>query len=218
VTRFPLIVFDLDGTLVDSSGDLAGSVNELLGELGGRALPTAHVVSLVGEGARRLVERALALARIDTGLDEALDRFLRIYDRRLVETTTCYPGVESTLAALAGRATLAVLTNKPTAHSRRLLEHLGIERRFFRIVGGDGPYPRKPSPDGLLAVAAEAGRRADDTLFVGDSIVDARTAAAASVSCCLVRYGFGFPAGGESVPDAVRLLDTFADLLDVVGE
>lgn len=189
--RFGLIVFDLDGTLIDSIGDLAAAVNALLAERERGPLPTPAVAAMVGEGARLLVTRAMAAAGLDGDPAEALPRFLEIYDGLLPGETRPYDGIPEVLAALGERARLAVLTNKPTEASLKLLDTLGLMPFFGRIVGGDGPFPRKPAPDGLLHLAADAGVRPGEAVLVGDSTIDLLTAHAAGTAACVARYGFG---------------------------
>ena len=192
-----LIAFDLDGTLVDSRRDLAESANQLVVELGGAPLTQEAVVGMVGEGASVLVSRALAAAAVPDS-PAALSRFLDIYDQHLLRSTRLYPGMHEVVQAARRHARVAVLTNKPLRHTERLLEGLRVRRLFDDVIGGDGPHPRKPSPDGLRALMAGAGAPEPGTLLVGDSIVDYDTARNAGVACCLVAWGFGFsrvPAG-----------------------
>ena len=202
-----LIVFDLDGTLIDSRRDLADSANALIVERGGTALPGDAIVRMVGEGAAVLVRRALAAAGLASG-EESVTRFLQIYDDRLVRTTRPYPGVTGVLRELAASSTLAVLTNKPIAPTLSILEALDLGGFFASVVGGDGPLPRKPDPAGLRHLMSRHEAAADDTALVGDSHVDLQTARAAGVTVCLARYGFGFElvtpddlAGVEKVVD-----------------
>jgi phosphoglycolate phosphatase len=199
-----LIVFDLDGTLVDSRRDLAEAANQLLVECGGSPLAEEAVGRLVGDGAAALVARAFA-AGGRPAPPGALRRFLDLYDARLLRFTRPYPGVEGALAALARRATLAVLTNKPLGATKQILEGLDLARFFDprHVRGGDGPLPRKPDPAGLLRIVSDAGARESETTLVGDSPVDWRTATAAGARVCLVRYGFGFEgfSPGELGPD-----------------
>jgi phosphoglycolate phosphatase len=188
-----LIAFDLDGTLIDSRRDLADSANELIVELGGTPLSEDAIGGMVGEGAALLVKRALDAA----GLDHppgALSRFLEIYDTRLVNHTRVYDGIKEALHSVRRHARLGVLTNKPTAPTTRILEAFAIRDLFQSVIGGDGPYPRKPDPQGLLAMMAVTGATPGHTLMVGDSAIDYQTARRASVRCCLVSYGFGFRA------------------------
>jgi phosphoglycolate phosphatase len=190
-----LIAFDLDGTLIDSRRDLAESANQLIIELGGRPIPEEVVGKMIGEGARVLVQRALAAAGI-AETSAALPRFLEIYDARLLNHTELYEGIQHVVSTARRYARLAVLTNKPAAPSERILESLGLLSHFDEVVGGDGPYPRKPDPSSLLALMRRSGATPQHTLMVGDSTIDHETATRASVRCCLAAYGFGF----ESFP------------------
>jgi phosphoglycolate phosphatase len=192
-----LIVFDLDGTLVDSRRDLAESVNALIESCGAPPFPEERVGRMVGDGAATLVARAFEAAGIAAPRD-ALERFLGLYNRRLLQCTRPYRGVTEMLEAIRARAALAVLTNKPLAATREILEGLNLAKYFpdAAVLGGDGPLARKPDPAGLQQLVAQAGVAARETLMVGDSIVDWRTARAASTLMCVARYGFGF----ESFP------------------
>ena len=203
-----MFVFDLDGTLIDSIADLVVAVNRLVAERGGRPLHHDEVARMVGEGAILLVSRAFDASGIAGDPAQALPRFLEIYDGLLPGTTRPYPGVPEMLASLAHAAPMAVLTNKPTDAATKILSMLGLDHFFTRIVGGDGPFGRKPGPDGLLDLAAEAGADPRSTWLIGDSTVDLLTAHAAATRVCIVRYGFGFAAfdrsqlcGGEAFAD-----------------
>jgi phosphoglycolate phosphatase len=212
---YRLIVFDLDGTLVDSRRDIAESANALLEACGARPLPEETIGRMVGDGAATLVARAFAAAGIERPTD-ALDRFLAIYDTRLLKHTRPYPQMPEVLETLGARTPLALLTNKPLGATRSILAGLGLARHFDdeAIVGGDGPFARKPDPAGLRHLLAQAGVSPSVTLLVGDSIVDWRAARNASTRLCLARYGFGFE--GFPVHDldpADRLIDAPIDLL-----
>jgi phosphoglycolate phosphatase len=186
-----LIAFDLDGTLIDSRRDLAESANQLIDELGGQPLTEEQIGGMVGEGAALLVRRALrAAGRGDR--THALERFLDIYDERLLNHTRVYDGIAEVVRHAGARARLTVLTNKPTKPTERILTALGLRAEFGEVIGGDGPYPRKPDPTGLNAMMASADAAARDTLLVGDSAIDLETAQRAGARCCLVSYGFGF--------------------------
>jgi phosphoglycolate phosphatase len=184
-----LIAFDLDGTLIDSSRDLADSVNELLGELGAPELAHATITRMVGEGAKVLVRRALAASGLPESPD-AIARFLAIYDRRLLNHTRPYDGVIDIVRKAREHARVSVLTNKPTVPTEKVLAGLGIRDLFEDVIGSDGPYPRKPDPAALLALMTRAGATPTSTLMIGDSLIDYETAAAAQARCCLVSYGF----------------------------
>jgi phosphoglycolate phosphatase len=209
-------VFDLDGTLIDSRRDIAEAANALLEECGATALDEARVGRMVGDGAAMLVARAFAAAGLAAPPD-ALERFVAIYGRRLLRHTRPYPRIPDVLAHLASRAELAVLTNKPRAATQEILDGLDLARYFgTAVIAGDGPFPRKPDPSGLLHLATAAGISSVATVLVGDSAIDWRTARAASTAICLARYGFGFE--GVSVADlgpADRLVDAPAELLSL---
>jgi phosphoglycolate phosphatase len=207
-----LIAFDLDGTLIDSRRDLADSANQLIEELGGQPLTEEQIGSMVGEGAALLVRRALkASGRGERA--HALERFLAIYDERLLNHTRIYDGVADVVRGLRGRARLAVLTNKPAKPTERILAGLGLRDVFDDVIGGDGPHPRKPDPAGLNAMMASANASPAGTLLVGDSPIDLETAQRAGVSCCLVSYGFGFRRElVEQKGAGVRIAATAADL------
>jgi phosphoglycolate phosphatase len=209
-----LIVFDLDGTLIDSVRDLAESASELAVTLGGRSLGVDEVAGMVGDGARVLVERALLAAGLSPELPGALDRFLDIYDRRLLNHTKSYSGMREGLALAARVATLAVLTNKPRHHSMRILDALELTGFFDDIVAGDGPYPRKPDPGALRALMARHG--GVPTLLIGDSPIDAQTAAGAGCAFALARYGFGSYRFDRDEPSAAFTLDHPSDLAAVL--
>lgn len=187
-----MIVFDLDGTLVDSRRDLAESANELLQESGAVPLAEETIGRMVGDGAATLVSRVFAASGIRQPPD-ALRRFLSLYNGRLLRFTRPYEGIAEVLADLQPRATLAVLTNKPLAATRSILDGLELSRHFgARVVGGDGLFPRKPLPAGLQHLIADAALLPTTTMLVGDSVIDWRTAHAAGAVSCVARYGFGF--------------------------
>ena len=201
------MVFDLDGTLIDSRADLANSTNDTLISYGARALPEAQVTSFVGEGARTLVARALAASALpESSLDEALARFLSAYSGRLMEQTRPYDGVDDVIAAAtAAGASMGVITNKPQAPTDRLLHAFGLARHFHWVIGGDTSFPRKPDPASLIWMMNDAGFEPARTLFVGDSPVDAETARAAGAHFCLAEYGFGQQHGATALrPDEFR--------------
>jgi phosphoglycolate phosphatase len=213
---FRLIVFDLDGTLVDSQRDLADATNALLLDLGGSALPAAAVTGMVGEGAAVLVRRALLGAGLDPEAPGALDRFLHHYDTRLLATTRPYPGTLETLTALGARGhRLAVLTNKPQRAAIAVLEGLGLRDSFAAVVGGDTVHGRKPDPAGLQSLIASARVTVAETLLVGDSPVDLATARNAGTSICLARYGFGYRFGSGDFDGSETFIDEPAALLEL---
>jgi phosphoglycolate phosphatase len=212
-----LIVFDLDGTLIDSRKDLADSANQLIHELGGSPLPEEAVGQMVGEGAGVLVRRALAAARLPE-TSASLPRFLDIYDDRLLMNTRAYDGIKEVLQAVRRYARLAVLTNKPARPTDRILVGLGLRDLFDEVIGGDGPWPRKPDPASLLAMIERSGATEETTLLVGDSMIDRETAARASVRCSLAAYGFGYVSlSAAGLTGDEWIANTPSELLDVIG-
>ena len=207
-----LVVFDLDGTLIDSRRDLADAANAMIAEHGGHPLPVDRVAAMVGDGAATLVRRALAASGIaDTDPTRALERFLALYDERLLANTQLYDGIEDALQELSKRALLAVLTNKPLGAAQRILEGLGVASAFYRVLGGDGPHPRKPDPQGLFQIITDARTTPTHTTLVGDSRIDVATAHAAGCAMCIAAYGFGYDPdlelrGTEMIVQAPRQL------------
>ncbi|GLX16104.1 phosphoglycolate phosphatase 1 [Pseudomonas straminea] len=212
-----LVMFDLDGTLVDSVPDLATAVDRMLVELGREPAGVERVRQWVGNGARVLVRRALAggldhSAVGEAESDEALARFLDIY-ADCHELITLYPGVHELLEALSTAAVeLAVVTNKPERFVAPLLEQVGLGGYFRWIIGGDTLPQQKPDPAALLQVMRLAGVTAAQSLFVGDSRSDVLAARAAGVPCVAVSYGYnhGRPIAEEE-PQLV--VDSMAELL-----
>lgn len=184
-----LIAFDLDGTLIDSSRDLAESINELLTGLGAPPLPHHDITRMIGEGAKVLVRRALAAAGKPED-PEAISTFLNIYDRRLLNHTRPYDGIVEVVEAARQHARVAVLTNKPTQPSEKVLNGLAMRELFDDVIGSGGVYPRKPDPTALFALMEQAGATPARTLMIGDSRIDYETARSAGARCCLVTYGF----------------------------
>jgi phosphoglycolate phosphatase len=210
-----LIAFDLDGTLVDSRRDLADSANELIVELGGAPLSEDAIGRMVGEGAAVLVERALRAARIENRPD-ALPRFLALYDARLLNHTRAYDGIVDAVTAARREARVAVLTNKPSHATERVLAGLGMRALFEDVIGGDTSWPRKPDPSSLHDLMRRAGATPATTLLVGDSAIDHETALRAGARCCLVSYGFGFETFPEERVGAVEWIVRMpAELPDV---
>ena len=206
-----LLVFDLDGTLVDSSRDIAAAANATLARVapGAAAIPLEAILSYVGEGARLLIERCLSHARLDLSADEVLPVYLECYAERLLDTTRLYAGVAEALDGLAGTA-LAVLTNKPGDFSRSILEGLGVASRFARIWGAGDVATRKPDPGGLLRLMSDLGAGAEDTWMVGDSATDVGAGRAAGVRVAGVTWGFH--PGGLRAAGPELLIDDPRDL------
>jgi len=188
-----LVVFDLDGTLIDSIGDIGSSVNQALSERYGAAavLPLDSIRGFVGGGARQLIERCLqALGRPVEDVDAVFDRFLPVYTGRRVETTRLYPGIDEALTEIEKQARLAILTNKPGDLSRAIVRDLKLGWRFIEVVGGGDLKTKKPDPEGLLAIAARAGVSVAETVLVGDSAIDILTAHNAGARSIGVLWGY----------------------------
>jgi phosphoglycolate phosphatase len=212
-----LIVFDLDGTLVDSHRDIANAANALVEELGGERLPDAAIVAMVGEGAALLVRRALAASGIDPSTPGTLERFLTLYDARLVEHTRPYQGTVDVLRRLRDRVPMSVLTNKPQRPTERILDELQMRAYFGEVIGGDTAFGRKPDPAALLHLTQSTGVEPDRTLMVGDSPVDLQAARNAGTRICLVRYGFGYRFNPQDFRGDELFADSPADLPGIVG-
>ena len=200
-----IIAFDLDGTLIDSARDISESVSELVESYGAAPLPMPEVIDMVGDGAPVLVLRALRRSGLESPAEEALARYMRIYDRRLMNHTSPYEGVVESLGVVMRRGPLAVLTNKPLGPSIGILEALGLRGFFTRVIGGDGEYGRKPDPAGLLALQALAP--GEPLVMIGDSPADWKAADAANVPFIFARYGFGAGKFGTTPPNAVAVID-----------
>jgi phosphoglycolate phosphatase len=205
-----LVVFDLDGTLIDSRVDLANSVNATLAHLGRPALPDAVIATYIGDGVSMLVRRALGDPEGDVHDEEyvagAVTYFLDFYREHKLDFTYVYDGVceavEEIRAEIPGVA-MAVLTNKPVRPSRDICAHFGLDRFFFQNYGGNSFHTKKPDPAGLLALMAEASARPQETVMIGDSAVDVLTAkncGAKSVGCL---YGLAPHTLAAAEPDAL---------------
>jgi phosphoglycolate phosphatase len=200
-----IIAFDLDGTLIDSARDISESVSEMVESYGAPPLPMSDVVQMVGDGAPILVKRALRQSGLDPSPDEALARYMRIYDKRLMNHTSPYDGIVESLCVVLRHGPLAVLTNKPLGPSIGILEALGLRGFFTRVIGGDGEHGRKPEPSGLLALQALAP--GDQIVMIGDSPADWNAAKNASVPFVFARYGFGAGKFGATPPTAAAVID-----------
>jgi phosphoglycolate phosphatase len=206
-----LAVFDLDGTLVDSREDLYLAVAHTLFELGLPPRSREEVVSYVGDGAVALVSRSIAPR--EHLLETAVALWREHYFRHLLDHTHLYPGIAAVLGS--ARIPLAVHTNKPGAMARKILDGLGVSSRFVAVVGGDEGV-RKPDPSGLLGIAARVGVSAEETVLIGDSLVDHATAIAAGVRFVPVSWGF-VPIGTLAAGGATGFVQDAAGLLPWVG-
>src|ERR1700733_10421399 len=216
-----LLVFDLDGTLIDSGADLCASVNAMLHHFGRAPLPQTVISTYIGDGAARLVGRSLGEPEDPAFLDSALTYFLDYYREHKLDHTYVYPGVFASLDSLRLEAetqrSMVVLTNKPIGPSLAICEALGLSHYFYPIYGGNSFSTKKPDPEGLLALMREAGVTAQETLMVGDSDVDILTARNAGVWSIGCSYGLS-PHTLETVPPDY-LVDSPADWpLALAGE
>ena len=215
VDSLRLLVFDLDGTLIDSRQDLCNSVNATLTNFDLPILPDEVIASFIGDGAQMLIRRALTVpgelpeeSQTEAFFEEAFAYFLTYYRAHKLDFTRVYPGVMDSLKALQtmpdGTARkMAVLTNKPVRPARAICEGLGLSKYFFRVYGGDSFPVKKPDPMGLATLIAEAGVRPEETLMVGDSDVDVLTARNAGAWALACSFGLS-PESLELVePDAV---------------
>ncbi|MCP5371998.1 MAG: phosphoglycolate phosphatase [Hyphomicrobiales bacterium] len=210
------VVFDLDGTLIDSAPDLRAAVNRLLAEDGRADLDLAAVTMMIGDGARKLVERAFAAtgpAAPDGDLDALTARFLGHYEGKAAVDTRVYPGVERALTVLRDRGIgLGVCTNKPYVPTMEILEELGLRRFMGAVVGGDSiPGVRKPAPGMLLSVLKQLGAGPDEALMVGDNANDVAAARAAGLPVMVMSYGYTRTPSADLGAD--RVLDHFDDLV-----
>jgi phosphoglycolate phosphatase len=215
--RVRAVVFDLDGTLVDSAADLLKALNTVLAERGLPQISLEEIKGMIGDGARKLVERALAATGADVVEDtpQALERFLAVYTGSATENTRMYPGVAETLDAL-GRAgmRMALVTNKPYAATTAILAALGIERHFAAVVGGDTLPERKPHPAPIQRALAEIGVAAAEAVMVGDNYHDIEAGHAAGTRAVAVTYGYSHRPPAELGADHV--IDAMPDLLSLM--
>ncbi len=185
-----LVVFDLDGTIADTRLDLAGAVNYMRGTMQLEPLQTERIVRMVGNGMTNLVRRAVADVEID--FDEALRRMKRYYADHLLDTTCLYPGVAQGVAELHQKGVkVAMVSNKPVAACKSILDGLQIGEYFDAVIGGDDAYPLKPEPDSLLALLQKFDLSSKNAWIVGDNYTDLEAGRRAGFRRVFVTYGFG---------------------------
>ncbi len=197
-----LLIFDLDGTLIDSQQDLAAAVNTTRAQVALAPLGMAEVASLVGRGAPQLIRDALGSAVAEEDLDRWLRFFIIYYHDHALDHTHLYPGVEQAIEEFGSRI-LAVLTNKPVRISRHILTELGVAHRFRFIYGGNSFEQKKPDPVGVFSMLEDSGLEPEQAMIVGDSQVDVLTGRNAGVWTCGVTYGFQPDSFRENPPDLV---------------
>jgi len=209
--KIKLIIFDLDGTLIDSELDLATAVNAMLRHYGRNELPLQVIGTYIGDGAPMLIRRALGDPAHGEFLQEALNYFLLYYRDHKLDNTHPYKGIKEALQQIGGgERKLAVLTNKPVRVSQAILAGLGLADSFFQVYGGNSFETKKPDPLGANTLMREARVQPDETVMVGDSGVDVLTARNAGLWSVGVAYGFA-PQTLEQIPPDV-LVDTPAEL------
>jgi phosphoglycolate phosphatase len=207
-----LLIFDLDGTLIDSAPDMHRAVNLMLAGLGCGPLSLPEIRTMVGDGAAALIARALAARQcVNTDPGKALAEFLEHYEAEPTAFTRTFPGVPETLERLqAAGLALAICTNKPTRLTEMIIERLGVSHYFTRVVAGDSMPYRKPDPRALMEVVNGFSTSTAATIMVGDSEVDAATAHAANVPFVLMTYGYH--RGPIDAISSIATLDHFGEL------
>jgi phosphoglycolate phosphatase len=214
----PTIIFDLDGTLVDTAPDLIDSLNFVLGREGLLPLDDDVARSLIGGGARRMIEKGLAIAGrppSSVDLDRLFDAFVAHYADHIVDRSRPFPGVVAALDVLAARGwRFAVCTNKLERLSVRLLTALGLAGRFAAICGQDSFAVQKPHPDALLGTLRKAGGRPGEAIMVGDSAIDIATARSAGVPIVAVDFGYEEGSLARLQPD--RIVSYFNELPEAI--
>jgi phosphoglycolate phosphatase len=204
-----LVIFDLDGTLIDSRLDLIHSVNAMLRHLGRPELPGEVVASYVGDGAPMLIRRALGDPKDERLLNRALEYFLSYYKEHKLDHTTVYAGIPEALRQIEAngrRRQMAVLSNKPVNPSRAIVEALGLGDFFVRVYGGNSFETKKPDPLGIQVILKETGVPPEQAMMVGDSSIDVLTGRNAGLVTCGVSYGFAPQTLSLAQPDV--LVDT----------
>ena len=203
--QIKLLIFDLDGTLIDSRLDLIHAVNAMLKHLGRPELPGDLIASYVGDGAPALVRRALGDPNDEKLLQEGLDHFLAYYRIHKLDHTHAYDGIKEMLTAVRDRngirRQMAVLTNKPVNPSRAIVEALGLAQFFTHVYGGNSFATKKPDPEGAQTILNETKSTPEATLIVGDSSIDIITGRNAGLWTCGVTYGFAPHTLRDASPD-----------------
>lgn len=208
-----LIIYDLDGTLIDSSGDITNAINYAIAPYGVPLITVGETISMVGEGVSRLMERVIAKEGLSADKDFLVDRFVEYYSAHIIDTTTIYPGVKETLEKL-NRYKKAVISNKRETLSIRILEKLDLAKFFDVIVGSDSTPERKPSPVPVQYVLSRFGVKPDEAVIVGDSNYDIDAGKAAGIRTIAVTYGYrtlDFLRGADfiikSMPELVPIVE-----------
>ncbi len=209
----PVLIFDLDGTLVDSKKDLTVSVNYIRNRFDLPVLTEEEIARFIGNGALMLIRRALGPVATDATVQSGLQMFLSYYRAHMLDNTVLYPGVRETLERLSD-CKLAVLTNKPVHFSCAMLDGLCIYRHFAAVYGGNSFDHKKPDPVGVYKILSDTNGHRDKTWMIGDSAVDVLTGRNAGVATCGVTYGYATETFKDAPPDF--LIDTFCELEGLV--
>jgi len=207
------LIFDLDGTIIDSQRDLIRSVHAMLEEMGREQLHEDTISGYIGHGAPQLVARALGGGATEDECQRALKFFLGYYEDHKMDSTCAYPGVPETLEHLAAFP-MAILTNKPVRVSMRILEELGLAKYFRVVYGGNSFETKKPDPLGARTILREFGAAPAETILIGDSEVDMQTARNAGTLAAAVNYGFGMH--DRAAHPADIYLDRLTDLVPLL--
>jgi phosphoglycolate phosphatase len=211
----PVLIFDLDGTLVDSKKDLTASVNYIRHQFGLTVLTEQEIARFIGDGALMLIRRVLENQATEPNVQAGLQMFLSYYRAHMLDTTRLYPGVRETLDRLTD-CKLAVLTNKPVHFSCAMLDGLGIYRHFVSVYGGNSFDYKKPDPVGVYQILSDTRGQRERTWIVGDSAVDVLTGRNATIKTCGVTYGYATETFKDAPPDF--LIDNFSDLEALVHD
>lgn len=210
-----VLIFDLDGTLVDSKKDLTASVNHVRQQFDLPILTEDEIARFIGNGALMLIRRALGHKATEENVQTGLQMFLSYYRAHMLDCTTLYPGVRETLDRLTD-CRLAVLTNKPVHFSCAMLDGLGIYKHFSAVYGGNSFDQKKPDPVGIYQILSDTKGHREKTWMIGDSAVDVLTGRNAGVSTCGVTYGYATETFKDVPPD--YLIDNFPDLEALVHD
>src|SRR5215468_7955880 len=203
-----LLIFDLDGTLVDSRQDLANSINAMLRHYRKPELPLEVIASYIGDGAPMLVRRSLGDPDDESYVQSALEFFLLYYREHKLDNTFVYPGIKECLDSIRSSRNgsgmkMSVLSNKPVGPSRAIVEALGLGNYFFQVYGGNSFHTKKPDPTGVRALLEESGTEAGQTVIIGDSDIDVLTARNAGTYSIGVNYGFAPHTFVDAAPDVL---------------
>lgn len=210
-----VLIFDLDGTLVDSKKDLTASVNHIRQQFDLPFLTEEEIARFIGNGALMLIRRALGPKATESNVQSGLQMFLAYYRAHMLDYTALYPGVRDTLDRLAD-CKLAVLTNKPVHFSCAMLDGLGIYKHFSAVYGGNSFDHKKPDPVGVFQILSDTRGNRERTWMIGDSAVDVLTGRNAGIKTCGVTYGYATETFTDVPPDF--LIDNFSDLEALVHD